>query len=249
MKSLKILGIIPARYSASRFPGKPLTLIGGKTMIERVWRGCSESTKLFDLVVATDDKRILEEVRKFGGKVLMTDPNHQNGTNRAIEVYEKYTDPVDWVINIQGDEPLINHKILDHVVDLIFHTKDADIITLVRKTDNTEDIHSSNVVKCVFDESHKALYFSRSAIPYNRSNQHKEYYQHIGLYAYRSDALQKIKNMSPSTLELAESLEQLRWLEKGMKIYIGITDYISHGVDVPGDVEKIERILQASSVN
>lgn len=243
---MKILGIIPARYASSRFLGKPLAMIGGKTMIERVYRGCRENTKLSDLVVATDDLRIFEAVSAFGGKVVMTDKNHTNGTSRIAQVLkDNYAGHgIDWVINIQGDEPLITGEVLEDLIIIIQSKPDAEIVTLVRKMESDDEASNSNVVKAVFDKNNKALYFSRSKIPYYRDKTPEGYYQHLGIYAYRYNTLECLSDLPQSPLEQAESLEQLRWLEHGLSIYVGVTDYISVGVDAPEDIEKVEKILK-----
>lgn len=243
---MKVLGIIPARYASSRFLGKPLAIIGGKTMIEQVYRGCIENTKLFDLVVATDDARIFNTVSSFGGKVVMTGINHLNGTSRIVQVVkENYLgQSIDWVINIQGDEPLITGKLLDEVIDIIKLKPEAEIVTLLRKMDHSGDVDNPNIVKSVFDKNNKALYFSRSKIPYYRNKSIEIHYQHLGIYGYKLDTLLRLNELEESPLEKAESLEQLRWLEHGMNIYVGITDYISVGVDTPEDIEKVEKILK-----
>lgn len=242
---MKVLGIIPARYASSRFLGKPLARIGGKTMIERVYRGCSENTNLFDLVVATDDVRIFDAVALFGGKAVMTDEHHVNGTSRIVQVItDHYLDQeVDWVINIQGDEPLITTDLLEEVISIIRSKPDAEIVTLVRKLEDPADADNPNIVKAVFDNNYKALYFSRSKIPYYRSKSTEVHYQHLGIYAYRLNTLLTLRDLKESPLERAESLEQLRWLEHGLSIYVGITDYMSIGVDVPEDIERVEKLL------
>ena len=242
---MKVLGIIPARYASSRFLGKPLARIGGKTMIERVYRGCSENTNLFDLVVATDDARIFDAVTLFGGKAVMTDEHHVNGTSRIVQVItDHYLDQeVDWVINIQGDEPLITTDLLEEVISIIRSKPDAEIVTLVRKLEDPADADNPNIVKAVFDNNYKALYFSRSKIPYYRSTSTEVHYQHLGIYAYRLNTLLTLRDLKESPLERAESLEQLRWLEHGLSIYVGITDYMSIGVDVPEDIERVEKLL------
>lgn len=239
---MKVLGVIPARYESSRFPGKPLALIKGRSMIEHVYRGVGESTKLFDLVVATDDRRIYEAVLSFGGQVVMTSDKHTSGTSRCIEVAQHYPD-TDWIINIQGDEPLFNSKLLDEVIELIRENHEASIITMLRRLEDPDEAINPNIVKCVFDRSGRALYFSRSAIPHVRHNQEGKYYQHLGIYAYKKEILSKLANLDPTPLEASESLEQLRWLEHGISIQTGITEYMSHGVDVPGDIAYIEKIL------
>ncbi|MEP7269369.1 MAG: 3-deoxy-manno-octulosonate cytidylyltransferase [Saprospiraceae bacterium] len=244
---MKIIGVIPARYSSSRFPGKPLTLIAGKTMIEWVYQACRESKKLNDLVVATDDRRILDAVLSFNGKAVMTDTHHLNGTSRCIEVFNTYysqDNKADWIINIQGDEPLITGKYIDELIENIESKRNAGIITLVRKLEDHVAAQNPNIVKCVFDRNHRALYFSRSPIPFYRGPSRQEYFQHVGIYAYSSKILMSLSELTESPLESAEMLEQLRWLENSIDIHVGITQYESHAVDVPGDVMLVERVLK-----
>ncbi len=241
---MKILGVIPARYDSSRFPGKPLALIGGKPMIEHVYWGSRESTKISDLIVATDDFRIKDTVDTFGGRAMLTGTHHQTGTSRCIEVAQNFPD-VDWVINIQGDEPMIHAGLVDQVVDMILQHPLASIVTMVRKINNLEDVNNPNMVKCVFDTKGKALYFSRSPIPYYRAEVTPIYYQHVGIYAFKSTVLNFIAGLKkPAPLESAESLEQLRWLEHGLEIYTGVTEYATHGVDTPSDIEVIEKMMR-----
>ncbi len=239
-----ILGVIPARYSSTRFPGKPLVDIGGKTMIERVFL---QAKKVFDhCYVATDDKRIFDEVKSFGGNVVMTSSHHKSGTDRCREAYENIVNiekvEFDYVVNIQGDEPFVDPSQLSLLVDAL--ECDAQIATLVKKIDNSDDVFDENLPKVVLGCSNEALYFSRSPIPFVRAeikenwNNIHTYYKHIGLYAYRSDVLKKITELEFSKLEKAESLEQLRWLENGFKIKVAITDHESLSIDTPEDLEK-----------
>ncbi len=240
---MNILAVIPARYDSSRFPGKPLALIGGKPMIQHVYQGSRESTKISDLVVATDDQRIVEVVHRFGGKAILTGAHHQTGTSRCIEVAGHYPE-AQWLINIQGDEPLIHGKLLDQMVEMIESRPQATIITMVRKITDPDAIDNANVVKCVFDEQGKALYFSRSPIPFDQTKQAPTYYQHLGIYAFKSSILSELIDLPRSPLESAESLEQLRWLEHGLPIYVGITTYTAHGVDIPTDIQTIETLMK-----
>lgn len=239
---MEVLGIIPARYASTRFPGKPLALIKDRSMIEHVYRGCLQCTKLSGLVVATDDVRIHDHVVGFGGRVVMTRNDHLSGTHRCAEVSEKMPD-MDWYINIQGDEPLIQPRILDQLIELIhLHPMDS-ILTLVRKLTDPDLIDNPNVVKCVFDQQGKALYFSRSRIPFDRVKTHAGYYQHLGIYAYNRKVLEAISRLGPTPLESAESLEQLRWMEHGYSVYTGISEYVSLAVDVPDDIRIIEELM------
>jgi 3-deoxy-manno-octulosonate cytidylyltransferase (CMP-KDO synthetase) len=246
MNSLRFLGIIPARYASTRFPGKPLADIFGKTMIQRVYEGASEI--LSDIVVATDDQRIFDAVKNFGGNVVMTSENHNSGTDRCFEAYEKLQKNFDVIINIQGDEPEIQAgqiKLLQNC----FIDKKTEIASLVKKItkeDGENSLSNPNHVKAVIDKNNYALYFSRSVIPHfrNLADESEQimrhtYYKHIGLYAYKSDILAEITKLPPSSLEKTESLEQLRWLENGYKIKIAVTDIESIGIDTPEDLEQL----------
>lgn len=239
---MKILGIIPARFGSTRFPGKPLAMIRDKSMIEHVYRGCLTCTQLSSLVVATDDQRIYDHVRSFGGEVILTNKEHPSGTHRCAEVSTHFPD-MDWCINIQGDEPLIQTGILDQVVDLIHQHPVDSIVTLVRKLTDPDMIVSPHVVKCVFDQSGKAMYFSRSVIPFARGEASPDYYQHLGIYAYSRNVLQSLSQLQATHLEWSESLEQLRWMEQGYPVYTAITEYVSLAVDVPEDIQVIEELL------
>jgi 3-deoxy-manno-octulosonate cytidylyltransferase (CMP-KDO synthetase) len=246
---LEFLGIIPARYASTRFPGKPLVTISGKTMIERVF---IQATKVLKhVVVATDDDRIEAEVKRFGGKVIMTSPNHQSGTDRCVEAFEKYEKETgikfDVVINIQGDEPLIQPLQFEKLMNC-FDRRDTDIATLVKSMGDVNDIDNPNHVKVVLSRTKRALYFSRSPVPYLRHFPKHEwlknhtFYKHIGIYAYRANVLKEITRLSQSELEVAESLEQLRWLENNYNISVEITEFDSISVDTPADLEKINTL-------
>ena len=238
---MKYIGIIPARYASTRFPAKPLALLGGKTVIERVYS--QVSGVLDDAWVATDDERIADAVRAFGGKVVMTSVHHKSGTDRCREAYEKVGRGYDIVVNIQGDEPFIRRSQLEAV-------KAATLVKPFSCEDGPEALENPNSPKVVVDASMKALYFSRSVIPYLRNVErsewlsHHTYYKHIGLYAYRAEVLQEITALPQSPLELAESLEQLRWLENGYSIKVGLTDVETIGIDTPQDLERAERFLR-----
>jgi 3-deoxy-manno-octulosonate cytidylyltransferase (CMP-KDO synthetase) len=242
---LQFAGIIPARYASTRFPGKPLALIGNKSMIRRVYEQASKSLNL--VYVATDDMRIFNAVKEFGGKVVMTDTSHMSGTDRCEEamnnIIEETGIKVDVVINIQGDEPFIRPEQIDLLKDC-FTDPDVGIATLVRKTAPGEDIFNPNQPKVIIGSNGDALYFSRAAIPYLRDYQKEEwsfkhtYYKHIGLYAYRSEVLKKIPKLSRSPLEITESLEQNRWIENGYRIRTAVTLWESFGIDTPEDLEK-----------
>mgnify|MGYP005753417869 FL=1 len=240
---MEILGIIPARYASTRFPGKPLTLINGKTMIQRVYEQASSSS-LTEVVVATDDQRILDHVISFGGKAVMTAEHHQSGTDRCFEAYQLQDQPFDYVINIQGDEPFIRPEQIDLVASC-FHNPQTQLATLIKKIISPEELFNVNAPKVVVNRAGEALYFSRQPIPYCRNVPndiwHKQhtYYKHIGIYGYRTDILEQITQLPPSGLEMAESLEQLRWLENGFRITTAITEFETIGIDTPEDLEKV----------
>lgn len=246
---IKFIGIIPSRFASTRFPGKPLADINGKTMIRRVYERALEV--LDTLIVATDDERIYSEVSSFGGKVVMTSESHQSGTDRCYEALTKFSESsgnrYDVVINIQGDEPFIRP---DQIELLKGCFKDAyvDIATLIKPVENNDLLFDPNKPKVVVNNRGEALYFSRSPIPYirdtlkeNWQNRH-QFYQHIGMYAYRSDILKKITGLKITKLEKAESLEQLRWLENGMKIQTAVTAYESYGIDTPEDLNRVLKL-------
>lgn len=244
---MEYLAIIPARYASTRFPGKPLAMISGKTMIERVYK---QSCEVFENVyVATDDNRIFEAVTRFGGRAVMTQTTHLNGTSRALEAMTQIEKlrgiHCKYVINIQGDEPFIKPEQLKELSNC-FTNPEIEIATLVKKITNPKELFSPNIPKVVFGKNGQALYFSRSPIPYLRdfpSDQwlyHSSYYKHVGIYGYKRETLIEIAAMSPSPLEKTESLEQLRWLENGVKIAVAETTYESYSVDTPQDLEKLE---------
>lgn len=242
---LGIIGIIPARYASTRFPGKPLIDIGGKTMIQRVYDQAKKATLLSDVVVATDDVRIYEHVLSFCGKAIMTSEKHQSGTDRCAEVVEKIDYKVDAVINIQGDEPFIYPEQIDLVASA-FNNNEVILATLIKKINQTADLISDTVMKVVVDKNNRAIYFSRNAIPYCRGKAIEEwlnnhtYYKHIGIYGYRTSTLKEITQLPPSSLELTESLEQLRWIENGYPIHVMLTDKESVSIDKSEDLEKVK---------
>ena len=245
---MKVVGIIPARYGSSRFPGKPLAMIKGKTMIQRVCEQAWKS-KLDDVVVATDDIRIADEVLKFGGKYVMTDPRHQSGTDRCCEALEILEEQYDAVINIQGDEPFIDPRHIDLLVDMISRD-DTQLASLVKRIDDEEELFGSNKVKVVMDKAGNALYFSRNPIPYMRNVAREKwlqkgcFFQHLGIYAYKAEILRQIATMQPTALELAESLEQLRWLENGLSIRMAVVEADSLAIDSPADLAKAIEIAE-----
>ncbi len=242
---MKVVGIIPSRYASTRFPGKPLAMIKGKTMIRRVCEQAWKS-KLDAVVVATDDMRIADEVLSFGGQYVLTDPNHQSGTDRCREALDMLETQYDAVVNIQGDEPFIDPRQINKLVDLIA-MEDTPLASLAKRIDDEDDLFSPNVVKVVMDREGRALYFSRNPIPFMRNRAREEwlekgdFYQHVGIYAYKAEALRRVAAMSPSRLEMAESLEQLRWLENGLTIRMAVTDFDNVAIDTPNDLAKAER--------
>jgi len=244
--------IIPARYASTRFPGKPLALLGDKTVIQRVYQQAKQVVD--NVCVATDDKRIYDSVNAFGGVAIMTSTDHKSGTDRIAEAYRLLNSKADIVINIQGDEPFIRPQQIQTLIDC-FKSADTQIATLVRQFKSDEDIFDPNIVKAIFsDATHKAIYFSRSPIPFLRGadkaqwSRLQPYYAHIGMYAYRAEVLQHIVHLPQSTLEKAESLEQLRWLEAGVPITIGITDSATIGIDTPADLEAALKYLQKNNL-
>ena len=250
MKLLKFIVVIPARYASTRFPGKPLALLGGKPVIQHVYEQVSGVVE--NVVVATDDERIYSAVENFGGRVVMTSTNHKSGTDRCWEAYQKQGEEYDVVINVQGDEPFIAHSQLRAIMDC-FNEETTDIATLVKpftEEDGIEALENPNSPKVVLDKQSRAIYFSRSVIPYLRGVEREEwlkkhtYYKHIGMYAFRADVLKQVTSLEQSPLELAESLEQLRWLENGYKIGVGISDVETVGIDTPEDLQKAEEFLK-----
>lgn len=245
-QSIRILGVIPARYASSRFPGKPLIDLKGKTMIQRVYEGVKKSSLLTEVIVATDDVRIEAEVKRFGGKVIMTSGEHPSGTDRCGEVARLFPD-FDVVINIQGDEPLVDFRQIDQLANA-FRNLETKIATLGIKQVSMEDILNPNRIKIVVDQNQNALYFSRSPIP-NFENYKGEplnfypFYRHIGLYGYRTETLQELVSLTPTLLEQIESLEQLRWIYYGYKIHVVDTEIETPNIDVPEDVEKVLKEL------
>lgn len=235
---MSILAVIPARYDSSRFPGKPLADIGGKSMIQRVYEQAKSVDILDRVIIATDDSRIFEHAQKFGAEVMMTSNNHINGTERIAEVVRNLDQEFDAVINIQGDEPFIQPKQIALLCDII-ESSDSPIASLCKEIIDDQELESPNTVKVVMNKEQKALYFSRFPIPFRRNKESiKQYYKHIGMYAFKSKLLNKLIELPVSQLELAESLEQLRWLDSGFSIAMGITDCDSIGIDTPEDLIK-----------
>jgi len=244
-------GIIPARYASSRFPGKPLAMIGNKSMIQRVYEQTCKSLNL--VYVATDDSRIYDAVLSFGGKVVMTLPDHQSGTDRCAEAADLVAmetgRKIDIVVNIQGDEPFIRPEQIDLVRDC-FLDESVQIATLVRQAEPGEDIFNPNQPKVILNTKGDAIYFSRAAIPFIREAEKSEwagkhiFYKHIGLYAYRTETLKQITHLVRSPLEIAESLEQNRWIENGFRIRTAVTIWESVGIDTPDDLERAKIFLE-----
>lgn len=245
---MKVVGIIPARYASTRFPGKPLALIKGKPMIQRVYEQALKS-KLDAVVIATDDVRIADAVMDFGGQYVMTSPNHRSGTDRCCEALDLLKTKYDAVVNIQGDEPFIAPKQIDLLVDLIVRD-DTPLASLAKRIDDADELFSPNAVKVVVNQEGNAMYFSRNPIPFMRNVDRDEwlvkgrFYKHIGIYAYKADVLHQVARMEPSALEQAESLEQLRWLENGLAIRMALSDAENISIDTPDDLHRAEQYAQ-----
>ena len=243
---MKFLGIIPARYGSSRLEGKPLKDICGHTMIEWVYKRAKLS-KLDDVIVATDDKRIFDEVERFGGKVIMTREDHPNGTSRIAEVCEKITD-CDVVINIQGDEPLIEKDMINSLIDAFLKEPELQMGTLKHKLDTMEEVENPNSVKVITDKNDYAIYFSRSVIPYPRKEDMKNYYKHVGIYGYKRKFVLEYSKWEQTPLEISESLEQLRVLENGYKIKVLSTSYKIIGVDTEVELERVREYISKNNL-
>ena len=232
---MKILGIIPSRYASTRFPGKPLALINGKTMLQHVYENALKSKELDDLVVATDDERIFKTVTDFNGKVLMTSTDHQNGTERCAEVAKSFTKEFDFIINIQGDEPFLNSEQIDEFAKFIRKNKDIEIATQIKKIIDHKMISNKNIVKAIPADEHQIKSFFRDLAPECKA----PYYKHIGIYAYSLETLVQIVRLNPTKNEKDLSLEQYRWMDHGLKIHYQITQFDSHGIDHPKDLENL----------
>ncbi|MBE17603.1 MAG: 3-deoxy-manno-octulosonate cytidylyltransferase [Nitrospinae bacterium] len=253
---MKTLGVIPVRWSSSRFPGKPLVDIYGKTMIEHVYRRVSRSNLIDDIIVATDDKRIFDEVKSFGGSVKMTSSSHESGTDRVAEIASSDENKdFSIIVNIQGDEPFLDPDSIDTAINLMLENQEIDIVTLAVKISSLSDFIDPNVVKVVFDKNMKALYFSRAPIPcvrdlmssdnsYNVTELSNEemfgnFFKHLGLYVYQKKVLDRFSKLPKADIEERESLEQLRALNDGMNIVIVESDFDSVGIDTPEDLKRI----------
>ena len=248
---MKVLAIIPARYASTRFPAKPLALLGGKPIVQRVYEQVSKVVER--VVVATDDERIYDTVVSFGGEVVMTSPKHKSGTDRCAEAYEKLGYEANIVINVQGDEPFVAPEQIEALISC-FDSEEVDVATLVKPFSaegGIEALENPNSPKVVMNEQGEAIYFSRSVVPYLRGVERSEwlkchtFYKHIGIYAFRAKALKEVTTLAQTQLEKAESLEQLRWLDSGYKIKVGITDIETIGIDTPEDLERAEEYLRS----
>ncbi|MFC3197751.1 3-deoxy-manno-octulosonate cytidylyltransferase [Parapedobacter deserti] len=247
---MKTIGIIPARYASSRFPGKPLADIFGKSMIQRVYEQASKSRSLNQVVVATDDKRIFDHVSAFGGNVMITAGTHESGTDRCAEVLTVYTD-FNVAVNIQGDEPYIEPTQIDLLVSC-FENKDVQIATLIKRITKADELFNTSMPKVVVDRVGRAIYFSRQTIPFQRNAPSQDwlhlhpYYKHIGIYGYRTDILARLTKLPVSSLEKAEALEQLRWIENGYAIQTAETAHETMAVDTPEDLKRILEVSRQS---
>ena len=244
---MKFIGIIPARYASTRFPGKPLAVLGGKTVIQRVYE--QASSVLEEAYVATDDERIFDAVEAFGGRAVMTRADHKSGTDRIEEAAEKIGTDADVIINIQGDEPFIQKSQIETLMQL-FEVPETQIGTLGKRFETIDAALNQNSPKIVTDLQGFALYFSRSIIPFVRGQEQAvwlekyPFLKHLGLYAYRREVLREVTKLPQSPLEIAESLEQLRWLENGYRIRVGLTDVETVGIDTPEDLQRAEEFLK-----
>jgi 3-deoxy-manno-octulosonate cytidylyltransferase (CMP-KDO synthetase) len=244
---MKVLGIIPARYASSRFPGKPLVDIAGKSMIQRVYEQAKKCINLTEVIVATDDDRIFNHVHAFGGVAVMTGANHQSGTDRCAEVALLHPE-YDVIINIQGDEPYIDPEQITKLA-ACFINADTQIATLIKRIKTEDELFNNNSPKVVINKLSEAIYFSRSTLPHIRGQEPQNwlefytYFKHIGIYGYRADVLQQITKLPMSSLEKAESLEQLRWIENGYRIKVAETELETYAVDVPEDLQKLNTMF------
>ena len=249
----KAIGVIPARYGSTRFPGKPLALLAGRPMLEWVYERAQRASRLSQVIVATDDARVLECVQRFGGRAVMTREDHATGSDRVAEVARALD--ADIIVNIQGDEPLIDPAAVDLGVALLSEHPEEQVGTLVRPLNEATELTDPNVVKVVLSNDGHALYFSRSPIPHVRGSadpacwpkQYSHYYKHVGLYVFRRSFLLQFVSWPPGRLEQAESLEQLRILERGLKMAVALTSYEARSVDTPEDLQRLTRFLEESN--
>jgi 3-deoxy-manno-octulosonate cytidylyltransferase (CMP-KDO synthetase) len=243
---MNTLGIIPSRYASTRFPGKPLVDIAGKTMIQRVYEQAKKCGHLTEVIVATDDDRIFDHVIEFGGIAVMTSADHQSGTDRCAEVAQMHP-TYDVIINIQGDEPYIEPEQINKLISCFYDTS-TQIATLVKKVLTNEELNNTNSPKVIINKLSEAIYFSRSPLPHIRGQEPQNwlkqftYFKHIGIYGYQADILQQITKLPVSSLEKAESLEQLRWIENGYKIKVAETELETYAIDTPEDLEKLSEL-------
>ncbi|MCK5180304.1 MAG: 3-deoxy-manno-octulosonate cytidylyltransferase [Candidatus Omnitrophica bacterium] len=242
---MKIIGIIPARWASTRFEGKVLAEVGGKPMIQHVWERARQSELLNDLIIACDDERVVVAAEQFGAKTVLTSKNCASGTDRIAEAVESIEGDI--IVNIQGDEPLIDPAVIDALATVLVDDSSCSMGTMIKVLTSKKELKDPNVVKVVIDGEGNALYFSRSLIPYNRDDDDEViYYKHLGIYAYRRDFLLSYKNLPKSNLEKVEQLEQLRVLEFGYKIKTVVTDIETIGVDTPEDLSRVEKLLSKS---
>ena len=241
---MQAFGIIPSRFASSRFPGKPLVMINGMTMIERVYVQACKAKSLQKVIVATDNNDIYNAVKSFGGNVMMTSADHQSGTDRCAEILQKEINAWNVVVNIQGDEPFIDPQQIDLLVSC-FTDPSVEIATLVKKINNAADLLNPNTPKVILDQQRNAIYFSRQAIPFLKGIsiekwlEHGDFYKHIGIYGYKSNVLEKLVQLPLGKLEMVESLEQLRWIEQGYKVRTAITDIETIAIDIPEDLTRL----------
>jgi len=235
--------IIPARYGSSRLEGKPLIKVAGKSIIQWVYEKAQQSKLADMIIVATDDRRIFDEVKSFGGEVEMTSANHKCGSDRIMEVVSRHAE-IGYICNLQGDEPLIEPASIDEVIKNVKEDNKADISTLIRELTEQSEINNPNLVKCVTDKNGFALYFSRSKIPFERNIGIAKFYGHLGIYGYKRTALVAMTRLEQTPLEMAESLEQLRALENGMRVKTSVVDFVPVGIDTKDDLDKFRQIVE-----
>lgn len=244
MDNNKTAIIIPARYGSSRLEGKPLLKVLCKSVIQWVYEKAQQAKFADMIIVATDDERIFDEVKSFGGEVEMTSINHKCGSDRIMEVVSRHPE-IAYICNLQGDEPLIKPESIDAVIQNVKEDENADISTLIRVLKDEEEINNPNLVKCVIDKNNFALYFSRSKIPYERNVNKGNFYGHLGIYGYKRKALEAMTSLPQTPLEKTESLEQLRALENGMRIKTSVVDFVPVGIDTKEDLEKFRQIVES----
>lgn len=237
-----IIGLIPARWGSSRFPGKPLHIIAGKPLVQHVWERVAQCSRLADIAIATDDQRIFDAATAFGAKAIMTSPDHPSGSDRLAEAVRSFP-AATHIVNIQGDEPLIDPALIDRLAEALVSDDSLSMATVACPIDEEDDLNNPNIVKVALARNGDALYFSRSVIPHARNARVEPALRHLGIYAYRRDFLQNYVQWQPTPLEQTESLEQLRALENGARIRVIITDHVSIGVDTPEQADQVERIL------